>query len=99
MAIQKSRSLSIPFRDRVLSEDGLLSFAWERFFQNIYNLFGAIGEETSFALKNNQTTALNVDGLQFDSDKTNQVTTARSDGIVNRRSGWLDAIGNTHLLS
>ena len=24
-------------------------------------------------------------------------TTARSDGIVNRRSGWLDAIGNTHL--
>lgn len=70
-----SRSLSflVPYKDLVLSEDGLISRSWTNFYRTLHQIVDSLGIESYCQLNNNQTSALTIDGLNFNSLNINSV--------------------------
>ncbi len=66
------RSSEVPFRDKLLEVDGLLSQTWFWFFRSLYETLFPLGVESSFELNNNQSGAADVIGLKFNSRGTSQ---------------------------
>lgn len=91
MARLKSKSISVPYLDKISNSMGLLSDTWSDFFRNLYDLVSFIGFESYFQIENDQT-GVAVEGLQFDFRKTNQ---AYIDYVIQRITS---GVGATELL-
>lgn len=70
----RQKSLDVPYESSVIDSKGILSISWQNFFRNLFDRIFPLGIETSFALLNNQSSAANIEGLQFDYRKVNQAT-------------------------
>lgn len=74
MASINQRSLDVPYQNTLLERaTGILTIPWQNFFRSLFERVLPLGLETSFPLVNNQASAANIEGLQFDYVKTNQV--------------------------
>lgn len=72
MADLNTDSLKIPFIEKVIDEKGLFSAAWQGFLRQIKSLLDPFGSENIFALNNNQTSAVDIVGLRFNSSQVSQ---------------------------
>jgi len=68
------QSFEVPYRDKVLDNEGLLTMPWEWFFRALWERLNPLGAERSFDLENNQGTAANIDGMKFKKNKVSQAT-------------------------
>ena len=74
-------SFEVPIRDRPLRSDGFVDTVWGWFFRSITDRVYPLGQEQSFALVNNQSSAANITGLKFNHKK---VSMAAIDYCVQR---------------
>jgi hypothetical protein len=61
-----TRSFAIPRREPIADAQGLVGRTWEWFFNSVFERLYPLGVERSFTLKNNQTSAADIEGLRFD---------------------------------
>lgn len=73
MAKTTDSSVAVPYADKVLGESGTLSLPWENFFRWLYTAVLPLGVERSYQLLNNKATPQEIEGIQFDYTKVNQV--------------------------
>lgn len=73
MAVISNQSLEVPYQDSVVEKTGMLSFSWQSFFRILQSMLSPLGIEKSFSLANNQASAADLVGMQFDYKKVNQV--------------------------
>ncbi len=75
MASINQRSIDVPYQQQLLERaTGILTIPWQNFFRSLFDRIFPLGIEISFPLVNNQASAANIDGLQFDYRKVNQAT-------------------------
>lgn len=58
-------SFDIPFRDPIAEKSGFISEVWGWFIRAVYERLSPLGEELSFKLVNNQSTAKDIPSLKF----------------------------------
>lgn len=59
------RSFKAPIRQSLTQLNGDLSREWERFFLDIQDILYQMGQEKSFELVNNQSSAADITGMKF----------------------------------
>lgn len=74
MSISRAFGLEVPYQSPVVDERKILSLNWQDFFKLLHLMVSPLGIERSFPIANNQVVAKNIEGLQFDYKKINQVT-------------------------
>ncbi len=60
-------SIQIPVRDLIQDATGKLTRSWEIFFRTTKEALDTLGVERNYPLLNNQSTAIDIEGLNFDS--------------------------------
>lgn len=60
------KTLDVLYRDKIVGENGLVSRTWGEFFRLLQISLNALGLEQYFLIENNQSSAINIDGLSFD---------------------------------
>ena len=78
---QINSSFLIPIKQQITDASGLLSQSWDLFFRTLYNRVSALGVEKTFAIANNQASAVNITGFQINKD---QISAAFVDFLVQR---------------
>lgn len=68
MAILRAALGLIPFNDRLMGLDGFLSRPWQNYFSFIKDALDPLGIERTAPLLNNQSTPVNIEGLNFNSE-------------------------------
>lgn len=71
--MSKPTGLFYPEQMDFSEKAGRVSTAWMGFFKSIFDRVKQTSIEISFDLKNNQSTALDIEGLQFDFNKVNLI--------------------------
>lgn len=74
MAVVNIPSLDVPYQTPISGDKNLITLSWQNFFRKLYDIVNPLGFEKSAQLLNNQASAVNIEGMQFDFDKVNQVT-------------------------
>lgn len=59
------RSFKAPIRAQMLKPNGELTYEWERFFLDLEEIVRPLGQEQSFELANNQSSAADIVGMKF----------------------------------
>ncbi len=72
MAAGINRSLDVPYKNEVVTEDFLLTPGWIQFYRLLLEYIIPLGIESTAKIANNQSVAANVTGLQFDFGEKNQ---------------------------
>lgn len=72
MSLTNSSGFTVPYTNEVVTKERGLTQSWMNFFRSLQLLIAHISVENSFQLKNNQGSAVNIDGLQFDYRKVTQ---------------------------
>ena len=73
MALLKENAFKIPYQNDVLDESGSFTTPWINFFRTFYKALYPLGIEVNFTIVNNQSTAANIDQLQFNYTLVNAV--------------------------
>lgn len=68
------KALGVPYQNSVVDRAGILTLVWQQFFRALYDRLNPLGIEKSFSLANNQSSAADITGMQYDYRKINQVT-------------------------
>lgn len=90
--MSKPTGLFYPEQMDFSEKAGRVSTAWMGFFKSIFDRVKQTSIEISFDLKNNQSTAMDIEGLQFDFKK---VTVVYIDYVIQRISR---GVGGTELV-
>jgi len=72
MATIGIKSLNPPYENPTVEKTGFLTVAWQNFFRSLFDRLFPLGIEQTAVLLNNQATAVDMTGLQFDYRKVNQ---------------------------
>lgn len=67
-------SFDVPYKNPVITNDGLVDRAWSLFFRGVQQALSPLGTEKAFSLVNNQSSAADIEGLVFDYTKVGQVS-------------------------
>lgn len=73
MAIVNTTTIEVPYSNEIIESDKKITVPWQQFFRKLYDLVSPMGFERSFQLENNVASAADVEGLQVNSQKINQV--------------------------
>lgn len=73
MNLSSSFGMEPPYREKMVDQAQLISSSWQAFVRWVYETLSPLGREKSFSILNNQSMAINIDGLQFNSARTNHV--------------------------
>lgn len=66
------QELKVPYRDRVIDENGMLSKAFQEFFKFLKIFIDPLGLEKTYDLENNIAVPTKIDGLRFNSIQVRQ---------------------------
>ena len=84
-----SKSTPVPYTNPIADASGIITSAWQFFFQSVYEILTYLGLEQTFTLVNNTAVATNIATLNFDRQFTSQVSV---DYLIQRTTSLNEAV-------